>query len=389
MDVSLFIASRLRFKGKIATLSVAISSFVMIIAIAVSSGFRHEIRGGLSSVSGDVQLSSPYKNIYDGSAYIESDPAYLPYVVQTDGVSDVVPVVYRAGIVKNGETIHGVLFKGIDSDASDSVSLGVSIPERLSQITGLMPGDKMLSYFVGETLKLRNFNVVSVYDSMIETDDNLIVYASLSDMQRLNGWDAGKVSAIEIHLDQSHKDEQSIEDVASEVGFAAASYASEDEEPVLATSSVSMYPQLFDWLNLIDFNVVVILVLMMIVAGFNMISGLLIMLFENISTIGLLKALGMTDRAIARSFLASSAVLVAKGLFIGNFLAFVIYMIQKTTHILKLDPENYFVSFVPMNLDFAAVFAADLVAFAAIMLFLLIPCLFIAKVDPAHTVRVK
>ena len=157
----------------------------------------------------------------------------------------------------------------------------------------------------------------------------------------------------------------------------------------MAVSSVSKYPQLFDWLELIDFNVFFILLLMTVVAGFNMISGLLIMLFENISTIGLLKALGMTDRAISKIFLSSAAVLVLKGMAIGNGLAFLFAIIQNTTHILKLNPENYFVSYVPVDIDLTAVLAADFMSFVVIMLLLLVPALFISKVDPAQTVRVK
>ena len=138
-----------------------------------------------------------------------------------------------------------------------------------------------------------------------------------------------------------------------------------------------------------DFNVLFILILMTIVAGFNMISGLLIMLFENISTIGLLKTLGMTDRAIAKVFLSSSAVLAIKGMAIGNALAIIFCVVQSTTHVLKLDPVNYFVSYVPVHPDMGLILTADVIAFAAIMLLLLIPCLFISKVDPAETVRVR
>ena len=128
---------------------------------------------------------------------------------------------------------------------------------------------------------------------------------------------------------------------------------------------------------------------MTIVAGFNMISGLLIMLFENISTIGLLKTLGMTDRAIAKVFLSSSAALAIKGIAIGNALAIIFCIIQSSTHLLKLDPVNYFVSYVPVHVNLGLVLTADIISFAAIMLLLLIPCLFISKVDPAETVRVR
>jgi lipoprotein-releasing system permease protein len=152
---------------------------------------------------------------------------------------------------------------------------------------------------------------------------------------------------------------------------------------------VSRYPQLFNWLTLIDFNVGIILILMIIVAGFNMISGLLIMLFEHISTIGLLKSIGMTDRAIAKVFLSSSAVVVAKGMAVGNALALLFCLIQDTTHLLRLNPENYYVSHVPVEVNLGAVLTADAIAFVAIMILLLIPCFFISKVDPSQTVRVK
>ena len=392
MDASLFISRRLRFKGKIAMISIAVSFLVMIIAVAVSSGFRHEIRSGISSVSGDIQLLPLNMNLMDETSPVEADAAYLPYLQDIDGIEDILPVIYRAGIVRHNEEIHGVLLKGLPSENLpypnlDSVSLAVSIPRRLSEITGLEEGDRMLTYFVGEKVRARQFNVVSIYDSMLETDDRLVVYADLKDLQRLNGWDANEVSAMEIMLDRENKSK--VDEKTEEVGAMVYAYSSEDETTVLASSCVSRYPQIFDWLNLMDFNVLFILILMTIVAGFNMISGLLIMLFENISTIGLLKTLGMTDRAIAKVFLSSSAVLAIKGMAIGNALAIVFCVVQSTTHVLELDPVNYFVSYVPVHPDMGLILTADVIAFAAIMLLLLIPCLFISKVDPAETVRVR
>ena len=373
-------------------ISIAVSFLVMIIAVAVSSGFRHEIRSGISSVSGDIQLLPLNMNLMDETSPVEADAAYLPYLQDIDGIEDILPVIYRAGIVRHNEEIHGVLLKGLPSENlpypnPDSVSLAVSIPRRLSEITGLEEGDRMLTYFVGEKVRARQFNVVSIYDSMLETDDRLVVYADLKDLQRLNGWDANEVSAMEIMLDRENKSK--VDEKTEEVGAMVYAYSSEDETTVLASSCVSRYPQIFDWLNLMDFNVLFILILMTIVAGFNMISGLLIMLFENISTIGLLKTLGMTDRAIAKVFLSSSAVLAIKGMAIGNALAIIFCVVQSTTHVLRLDPVNYFVSYVPVHPDMGLILTADVIAFAAIMLLLLIPCLFISKVDPAETVRVR
>lgn len=393
MDASFFIAARLRFRRRIVMVSIAVSYLVMIVAVAVSSGFRSEIRTGLSSVTGDVRLTPPDLNVFDENRPIEGHPAYLPYVEAVDGVDEVIPVIYRAGIVKNDDSIHGVIFKGIPkeklTDVHDTLALGVSIPRRLAEISGLEVGDRMLSYFVGKTVKARQFNVAAIHDAIVELDQNLVVYASLSDMQRLNAWSEDEVSCFEILLEPGYDDEADIAYACAEIGTTVNAYSDDDEETVIATSSIDSYPQLFDWLNLIDFNVFLVLLLMTVVAGFNMISGLLIMLFENISTIGLLKSLGMTDKAISKVFLSSSSVLVLKGMAWGNGLAFLFCLIQGATHILKLNPENYFVSFVPVSPDLGMILLADAASFIGIMLLLLIPCMFISKVDPAETVRMK
>lgn len=387
MDASFFIAGRLRFKGNIAMICIAVSFLVMIIAVSVSSGFRHAIRSGLSDISGDIRITPPTLSVLDESLPIEADAAYRPYIEEVEGVSEIRPVVYKAGIVKSGDNIQGVLFKGMEND--DTVSLAVSVPKRLAEIAGIKTGDRMLTYFVGESVKARQFTVTSVYDALVEADDKLVVYADISDLQRVNGWNASEVSSLEILLEDDMRNESDIESANDRIGTLINAYSSDDEESVIASSSVSSYPQLFDWLSLIDFNVLLILILMTIVAGFNMISGLLIMLFENISTIGLLKSLGMTDRAISKVFLSSSAILVAKGMLAGNALAILFCIIQDTTKVLRLNPENYFVSFVPVKMDFGMILTADILAFVLIMLLLLIPCLFISKVDPADTVRVR
>ena len=382
-----FIASRLRFKGKIAMICIAVSFFVMITAVAISSGFRGELRSSLSDISGDILLSAPDLNITDEARPVDAGDESVRHVASSELVSSLVPVIWRAGIVKHGEGMHGVVVKGLPSFRSDSVALGVSIPRRLAKEAGLNPGDRMLTYFIGEDMKVRQFNVTAVHDALVEADDRYIVYASLEDMQRLNGWHEDQISAIEVHLADGIDDEDEINEATQEIGSIVSLY--QEDDALVATSSVSRYPQLFSWLSLIDFNVGIILLLMTIVAGFNMISGLLIFLFENISTIGILKSMGMSTRSISMVFLAVSARTAAKGMVLGNLLAMIFCIIQGTTHILKLNPENYYVSFIPVDIDPAVILMTDIISFVLIMILLLIPCLFIAKVDPARTVSVR
>lgn len=387
MKNTLFIASRLRYKRRIVTISIAISYIIMIVAVAVSSGFRSQVRDALSQMGGDVQLCPANQNFLDEAQPINSNPPYMEQLKQIKSVESVSPAVYRAGIMKVEENIYGVIFKGVESE--DTSSLAVSIPRSLAQTANLNEGDKALTYFVGEKIKARNFKVASIYDPIVETDGTMIVYANIDDLRRLNGWEEDEASMLEINLKSQYKDEQQIEEATQEIGFVAYSYSDGDGSDVFASSVSSRYPQLFDWLNLLDFNVLFVLVLMMIVAGFNMISGLLITLFENISTIGVFKAMGMTDKSISKVFLSSSAALVLKGMLIGNAVALLLCLIQGQYHILKLDPKNYFVSFVPVDLDIFTVLTVDAVSFVVIMLLLLIPCAFISKVDPADTVRVR
>lgn len=386
MNASSFISHKLRFQGRIAVVTIAIASFIMILSVAVSSGFRKELRNGIASISGDIRLTSPDLNYINESSPIRSDASYMASLDSLEEISSIVPAIYRAGIVKNGSNIHGVLFKGTP-DGGDS--LQVSVPRRLADILGLNEGDGLTAYFVGEKVKARKFHVKSVYQDILGNDDKLVVYAGLSDLQRLNGWQSNEVSAIEIQLKDKCRSRDMMREMTQEVGARVLFHTPEDEDTVVASSALNMYPEIFSWLDLIDFNVLFVLILMTIVAGFNMISALLIMLFRNIPVIGLLKSLGMTDSSIASVFLRTSSSVVLKGMAAGNILAFLFCVIQNATHVIGLDPENYFVSFVPVNINVMQVLAADVVSYLVIMLLLLLPCLFISGVDPAKTVRAQ
>ena len=378
MNTESFIAGRLRFKGRLAVVAIAISFLVMISAVSISGGFRREIRAAVSKITGDVVLS--------GSEPISSTPSFLDEVEAVKGVRSIDPVIYRPGIVKYGDDIQGVIFKGIPGMDS---TLHVSIPSRLAKALGLAVGDEMTSYFVSEKVKARKFKVDSVYESLVDTDESMLVYAPIDDMRKVNGWEEGQVSALEIRLDPKFSSRKAVKFKSEEIGSICIMSAGENDDTFIAQAATDKYSQLFDWLELIDFNVVAILVLMTIVAGFNMISGLLILLFRNISTIGTLKALGMTDRSIAGVFMRVSARIVAIGMIVGNLTALAFCLVQNATHLLKLNPENYFVSFVPVSVNLPLILTADLISFAVILILLLIPSFFISKVDPAVTVKTE
>ena len=186
MDVPFFIARRLRYKGRIVTAAVAISFMVVIIAVAVSSGFRHEVRKGISSAAGDVLLMTPEANFLDESSPISVSQSYIPYIKEVNGVMSVDPLVCRAGIVRHSEDIYGVLISGVEGGVETGSgtgvrdSMAVSIPSSMAEKAGLKKGDRLLTYFIGEKVKVRQFNIADVYEPLIRLDDRYIVYADIS-----------------------------------------------------------------------------------------------------------------------------------------------------------------------------------------------------------------
>ncbi len=380
-----------------AAIAIAVSFFVIIVAVAVTSGFRSAIREGVSQLTGDIRIAPR-----SGRQESVPMPRRLPSeeaLLALPGVQGLEPAVVRAGIVKEGETVHGVLVKGMpdqvghdgdqvghDGDQVGHDGLPVSIPRRLSEITGLGVGDALTIYFIGEKVRVRKFTIGTVHQDLLELDDNLLVYARMEDLQRLNGWEADQVSCLDVRVAADLPREQ-VERLALGVSTLLLDSGHPEEEDLLVTTASASYPQVFDWLTLLDFNVVIILVLMTLVAGFNMVSGLLVMLLRNIGTIGTLKTLGMDNGATSRLFVAIGAKAVFKGMLVGNALALLFCWIQGTWHLIPLDPANYFVSWVPVHVNVLWILGADAAAFLGILALLWLPSRVIARVDPAATVK--
>ena len=204
-------------------------------------------------------------------------------------------------------------------------------------------------------------------------------------IQRLNGWAADEVSSIEIRIDP----DASVEAMNERVEELIYTSMQESDKALFVTNVKKLYGHLFDWLSLLDLNVLMILLLMVVVAGFNMISAILIILFEKISTIGLLKALGMTSREVTKVFLLRAGRLVGKGMLWGNVLGIGLCLIQYWTHVIRLDPANYFVDAVPIRLSLGSILLLDLVAGLLIMALISLSARFIARVSPDRTMRVE
>ena len=410
MSASRFIASKLsdgdgrlsHTSNTIAWISVCLSVAIMIIAIAVVAGFKAEIRGRATGFMGSVMLIQPGQAPLNEQYPFSEKLSYRERLAAEPGVTGVSGVAWRSGLIKTDENIDGLYFKGVDSlydfsffddclvagelpDYHGRISNDILLSRTTASKLGFDGGDDVVVYFIGEEVKVRKFRLSGLYDAGLEEIDTRMAVADRRHIQRLNGWAADEVSSIEIRIDP----DASVEAMNERVEELIYTSMQESDKALFVTNVKKLYGHLFDWLSLLDLNVLMILLLMVVVAGFNMISAILIILFEKISTIGLLKALGMTSREVTKVFLLRAGRLVGKGMLWGNVLGIGLCLIQYWTHIIRLDPANYFVDAVPIRLSLGSILLLDLVAGLLIMALISLSARFIARVSPDRTMRVE
>ncbi len=412
MAKSLGAGSRENLPGRrnslIAGISVAVSMVIMIIAISVSDGFGKEIRGKVSGFAGDISVKVPGEELTNSVYPLTLDNAIIKSLKDLNGVSAVQGVAYVTGVMKHNDQIEGIMLKGVDSSydwsfvqnylvkrvSGDTTYLPnlhnlsddkIVISSRLASKLGLSAGDRPFLYFIGESVKTRRYTIEAVFDARLEEIDKGLVLCKIDNVREVLGWGEEDYSSLEILTKGGVKPEDKSVELQEILDNSKADNYTDYE---VVTSDL-MFPHLFDWLSLLDFNVVIVLSLMMVVAGFNMISGILIILFEKISMIGLLKSLGMRDRAIHKIFLARALSIVIKGIVAGNIIALVLLYLQKCFRIIPLDPVNYFVNHIPVHVDFLKLIAIDLVSLLVIAIILYIPARFISSVEPDKSLRQK
>lgn len=410
MSASRFIASKLsdgdgrlsHTSNTIAWISVCLSVAIMIIAIAVVAGFKAEIRGRATGFMGSVMLIQPGQAPLNEQYPFSEKLSYRERLAAEPGVTGVSGVAWRSGLIKTDENIDGLYFKGVDSlydfsffddclvagelpDYHGRISNDILLSRTTASKLGFDVGDDVVVYFIGEEVKVRKFRLSGLYDAGLEEIDTRMAVADRRHIQRLNGWAADEVSSIEIRI----VPDASVEAMNERVEELIYTSMQESDKALFVTNVKKLYGHLFDWLSLLDLNVLMILLLMVVVAGFNMISAILIILFEKISTIGLLKALGMTSREVTKVFLLRAGRLVGKGMLWGNVLGIGLCLIQYWTHIIRLDPANYFVDAVPIRLSLGSILLLDLVAGLLIMALISLSARFIARVSPDRTMRVE
>jgi lipoprotein-releasing system permease protein len=412
MNLPYFIAQRL-IKGRregtsfsrpiniIAIIGIATGLAVMIIAVAVLTGFKQQIRDKVVGFGSNIQIVNFDSNLSFETTPITKDQEFIPKINNIKGIKHIQIFATKAGIIKTDEDIQGVVLKGVGSDFdwsyfSSSMVDGsvftvndtsrtdkVIISKKIADMLRLKTGDSFAMHFVQDPPRMRKFTISGIYETSLEEFDKMYVFCDIGHIRRLNGWKDDQISGFEIYIDDFDRLDELTLAIEDAIGYRIA----EDEEMFKVTNIRIKYPQIFDWLNFQDINVMIIILLMLVVAGFNMISGLLILILEKTNMIGIMKALGSDDVTIRRVFLYQAAYLISKGLFWGNMIGIGLSFLQLKTGLISLDPSSYYIKTVPVNLELAHILMLNAGTMAAILIMLLVPSKLISRITPVKAIR--
>lgn len=414
MKFELFIAGRMRpANGKrgslsstnIAVAGIALALTVMMIAIVVVLGFKHEIRDKVMGFDSQIKIesNSGYGDGTDGN-YIELSSAIEHIIDSIIPESNVALTVKQSGILKTNDNFMGIVFNGIDTnydlnfvhqniidgiipDYTDSGNRNkIILSQSMTKVLGLKTGDKVYAYFFEDNnIRTRNLEIAGIYESHFGDYDKLIAYCDISLPQKLKGLDSDTGSTIEISgitpYDITEKAAM-LQDALIE-----ACYDNTLKHLYQVNNVYNTGALYFNWLELLDTNVVVILILMTFVSGFTLVSCLFIIILERVNMIGILKALGATNRQIRSIFICVAERLVMRGMIAGNIIALTLIMLQEKTHLLPLDPEAYYLNYVPVEINWWYIAALNIGVIAISCLILILPSQMISGIAPSKTMR--
>lgn len=388
---------------RIATAGVALGLAVMIISVCVVKGFQTEIRAKLAGFAAHLEVLDERSFSSPESYPIVTDQALMSKIKTVPGITRVQRVSEKMGILKTNDAFQTILLKGVGADfdttflrqcvvegrlprfAKEGGADEVIISQQVARTLGLKRGDRVYAYFVSDAIRLRRFTIVGIYATNLSQFDERMIWTDRHTVNKLNDWDPEQSSALEIFLTEPEKTDVVQADINRLVGG-----MDDGRGGVYDTMSLSENPTtaaVMQWLSLLDFNVLVILALMLGVAGFTTISGLLILVLERTRTIGILKSLGASNTRIRRVFLTYATLIVAKGLLWGNILGVGIVLLQRYFGWIKLDPATYYVSEVPVEINFWWIVGLNVATLVISVLALIVPSFMISRIQPAKAIR--
>ena len=413
LNLELFIARRIaKSKDKqgrisaaivrIAIIGISLGMIVMLLSVAIVTGFKEQIRNKVIGFGSHITIVN-----YDNNSSYEMRPIskkqpFYPGIAKVDGVSHVQTFAVKAGIIKTKNDIQGVVLKGIDQiydwtffknnliegrpihiNSDSATSNEIIISKKISKLLHFNLGDKLDMYFIQDPPRLRRFVVVGIYESGLEEYDKLYALVDLRQIQKLNNWTSEQIGGFEVAITDFDQLARMNESIYGMVGLRFTADGSKLNVKDIRQNN----QQIFDWLDLIDTNVWIILALMLFVASVNMVSGLLIMILERTNMIGILKAVGSVNRSIQKIFLYQGAFLIGRGLLWGNIIGIGLCLIQKYFGLAKLDPASYYVSIVPINLKLWHILALNFGTLVITIAILILPSMIISRIQPSKAIK--
>jgi lipoprotein-releasing system permease protein len=381
--------------ARVAVVSIALGLSVMIIAVAIVTGFQKQIREKVVGFGGHIQITEYNTNTSYEYPPVNRNQPFLAKLKAMPGIKHVQAFGIKAGIVSTGTQIQGVVMKGIDRDfdtaffatrlvqgrmpilRDTATSQDILVSRTLSMLLGLKTGGALRVFFINNgEVRARKFMICGIYETELAEFDKIYIIGDIRHIQKLNGWNKDQIAGFEVLVN----DFNDIDNMGHRV-FNLVSYN------LNARTIKQLYPQIFDWLELMDMNVLIILVLMVIVAVITMISTLLILILEQTTLIGLLKAMGAPNWSIRRIFLMKAAWLTLKGMIWGNIIALTICILQLKLHFLKLPQETYYMAFVPINLNMMHLLLINAGTLFVCIVMLVVPSYIIARIQPVKAIR--
>jgi lipoprotein-releasing system permease protein len=387
---------------RIATIGVAIGLAVMIVTVAVVMGFKSTISNKLAGFGSHVQVQNVLSSSSFDSYPVAIGDSLLHVLSGIEGVKTAARYTLTQGILKTDSDFLGVMFKGVDEQfdstfilknmkeghfphfSKEKSSNQIVISQHMANLLGLKTGERIFTYFFdNNNVRARRFTIAGIYQTNLAMFDKLIVYTDLYTAVKLNGWEPDQCTGAEITLKDFNQLDFAAEYLIDHVNRTTDKYGE-----TFSTSNIkSMYPSIFSWLDLLDLNVWIILGLMICVAGFTMISGLLIIILERTNMIGVLKAIGATNTTIRHTFLWFAVFIIGRGLLIGNIIGIGIIALQRLTGLVKLDPSTYYVSTVPVEFNIPLFVLINIATLLISVFVLIAPSYLISHIQPAKSMR--
>jgi lipoprotein-releasing system permease protein len=382
---------------KIAVTAIALGMIMMIVSIATGIGLQQKIRQKVSAFNGHIIISGYNDNNSDVSTKpISINQSFYPKFKTIEGITHVQAVAGKAGIIRTETAFEGIIFKGVGKDYETSNLEGylvqgrlpnfktnlneeVLISQYLANRLGLKLKDKFVTYFMKENSEgynLRNFKIVGIYNSGFQEFDASYVIGDIRHVQRINKWKPNEIGSFEVFVSDFTQIEQKGQQVYTETASTLDS-----------VTIVEKFYYIFEWLKLFDFNIVVILIVMIAVSTINMVVALLVLILERTQMIGILKSIGANNWTIRKIFLYNAAYLIARGLLWGNVIGVGLLLLQKYFGIIKLNPESYYVNEAPVDINLFYILLLNIGTVIICLLVLLIPSYIITKITPSKSIR--